>query len=327
MESCKKLRNHLAASFLAVILMTVPALAAIEATTLDSVATVNGIPITRERFNQETDRASQQISRQGQPVPEEMKKMVQERVLDFLIGEELLHQKAVTKGIAVSDEKVAEEISGVTAKFGSEEKFKAALNQMNVSEAKVEEDIRRGLAIQELVQQEVVSKVTVSEEEIKKFYDENRKLFTKQAQVKASHILIKVDADADEAEKAEAKAKIDKAAQRIKDGEDFAAVAGEVSEGPSKTKGGDLGYFERGQMVTPFDEVAFTMEPGQVSGVVETNFGYHIIKVFDRQEASTATFEEVEPQIADHLKQEKSKVAVQEYIETLKADATIETYI
>ena len=93
MRLCKQLVNHLILTLLAVVLMAVPALAATEATTVDSVATVNGTPITRERYNQETQRASKQFSRPGQPVPDAMKKMLQDRVLDFLVGEELLHQR------------------------------------------------------------------------------------------------------------------------------------------------------------------------------------------------------------------------------------------
>ena len=250
--------------------------------------------------------------------------MMQDRVLEFLIGEELLFQESVKKGIKITDERVAEEIAKVKSQFGSDEKFKEALAGMNVTEEKVESDIRRGLTIQQLVDKEVIDTIKVSDEEIKTFYDENQKLFTKQEQVQASHILIKVNKDADEAQKAEARAKIDAAAKRVKDGEDFAVVATEVSEGPSNTKGGDLGFFQRGQMVKPFEEVAFTLQPGEVSDVVETDFGYHIIKVFDKQEPTTATFDEVKTQIADHLKQEKAKTAVQAYIDKLKESATIE---
>jgi peptidyl-prolyl cis-trans isomerase C len=290
----------------------------------EAVALINGVPVTRDRFEQEVERAKQRASRQGQPVPEQMMSLIQDRVLDFLIGEELLHQESAKKGIAVSNEEVEEQIVQARERFGSEEKFRDALAQMNVTEEKLRADIGRGLAIQMLVKQEVLDKIEVSDEEIKTFYDENQKLFTKKEQIQASHILIKVDADADEAAKAEARVKIDKAAQRVKDGEDFAAVAREVSEGPSNTKGGDLGYFQRGQMVKPFEEAAFAMEPGQVSDVVETTFGYHIIKVFDKKPEGTATFDEVEPQIAEYLKKEKSQTAVQAYIEKLKESASIE---
>ena len=290
----------------------------------DAVALVNGVPIPRERFEQEEARATQRFASQGQPVPEQMTQLIQERVLDYLIGEELLYQECVKQGIATPDERVEEEIAKAKERFGSEEKFQEALAQMNVTEDTLRANIKRGLTIQQLVQKEVLDKIEVTDEEIKTFYDENQKLFTKKEQVQASHILIKVNADADEATKAEARAKIDKAAQRVKNGEDFATVAKEVSEGPSNTKGGDLGYFQRGQMVKPFEDAAFGLEPGQVSDVVETSFGYHIIKVFDKKPESTATFEEVKPQIAEYLQKEKSQTAIQAYIDKLKETAQIE---
>jgi peptidyl-prolyl cis-trans isomerase C len=310
---------------LALSMLTVQAVAATEPpATPDAVAVINGVPISRERYDQEIDRAKQRFTRRGQPVPEQINELIQKQVLDFMIGEELLYQECAKKGITASDESVDQQIAQAEARFGSEQEFNNALAKMGVTEEKLRGDIKRGLTIQKLVQQDVLDKIEVSDEEVKSFYDENQKMFAKKEQVKASHILIKVNADADDAEKAEARGKIDKAAQRVQDGEDFATVAGEVSEGPSKTKGGDLGYFQRGQMVKPFEEAAFSLEPGQVSDVVETDFGYHIIKVFDKKPASTATFAEVEPQIAEHLKEEKSKAAVQAYIEKLKESAVIE---
>ncbi len=102
-------------------------------------------------------------------------------------------------------------------------------------------------------------------------------------QVKASHILIKVDAKTDEAKKTEARKKIEEVQQKLKDGGDFAALAKEYSEGPSNVKGGDLGYFGRGQMAKPFEDAAFALTPNEVSDVVETRFGYHLIKVYDNE--------------------------------------------
>ena len=106
----------------------------------------------------------------------------------------------------------------------------------------------------------------------------------KPEQVKASHILVKVDAGADEAKKAEARKKIQEIQQKVKAGGDFEALATENSDCPSKAKGGDLGFFERGQMVKPFEEAAFALKPGEVSGIVETQFGYHIIKVQEKKD-------------------------------------------
>ncbi len=320
----RKIMGHGAILAILLVAATVQGTAAADAPPApDAVATINGVPISRERYDQEVDRASQRFTRQGQPVPEEIAKMIQGRVLDFLIGEELLFQECTKKGVVVSDARVDEEIAKVKTRFGSDEKFKEALAEMKVTEEKVKGDIKRGLTIQEFVQKEVTDKIAVTPEETRAFYDENQKLFTKMEEIHASHILVKVAADADEAAKAEARARIDKAAQRVRDGEDFAAVAKEASECPSGPKGGDLGSFQRGQMVKPFEETAFALDPGKVSDVVETEFGYHIIKVLDKTPQGTATYEEVQAQIADHLEKEKSQAAVQAYIDKLKQSAAI----
>ena len=144
--------------------------------------------------------------------------------------------------------------------------------------------------------------------------------------LKASHILIKVKPDASEAEKAEAMKKIKAAQEKLKKGDDFAEVAKASSEGPTATKGGDLGYFGRGQMVGPFEETAFSLEPGKVSDVVKTQFGYHIIKAVDKKPETTIPFETVKPRIEQYLKQEEVQKEVKKYIDNLRKEAKVEIF-
>jgi peptidyl-prolyl cis-trans isomerase C len=132
---------------------------------------------------------------------------------------------------------------------------------------------------------------------------------------------------ADEAKKAEARTKIESLQTKLNKGEDFGALAKEYSEGPSGPKGGDLGFFGRGQMVKPFEETAFTMKPGQVSEMVETKFGYHIIMVTDRTPEGTLSYEEVRDRLEQYLKQQKVQESIAEYVETLKGKAKIERFL
>ena len=112
-----------------------------------------------------------------------------------------------------------------------------------------------------------------------------------------------------------------------RDGKDFSELAKKDSECPSKTKGGDLGYFRRGQMVKPFEDVAFSLKPGEVSGVVETDFGFHIIKVTDKKPATTVSYEEVKDRIIATLKSDKLEKETDLYLEPLKKRAKIERYL
>ena len=195
---------------------------------------------------------------------------------------------------------------------------------MNLTEAEVREQIQRGIAIRELIDKKFANKIVITEEETKDYYTDNPQLFKKPAQVKASHILIKVEPTADDAKKAAAGKKIEEIQQKLKEGGEFAELAKEYSEGPSSTKGGDLGYFQRGQMVKAFEDTAFSMKADEVSGRVETRFGYHLIKVYDKKPAQTLAYADVKNKIAQRLKQEKVEKDATRYVETLKKDAKVE---
>jgi peptidyl-prolyl cis-trans isomerase C len=198
---------------------------------------------------------------------------------------------------------------------------------MGLTESDVQKQIERGMAIQELIDKEVTEKIKVSDEETKSFYDENPQLFQQPEQVKASHILIKVQADAPADQKAEARKKIEAVQQKVQKGEDFATLAKTYSEGPSGPRGGDLGYFKRGQMVKPFEEAAFSLKPNETSEIVETRFGYHLIKVNDKKAAKKMTYAEVKDRLNEHLKKQKTESEASAYIETLRKDAKIEKFL
>jgi peptidyl-prolyl cis-trans isomerase C len=248
-------------------------------------------------------------------------------VLENLIARELLYQECQKKGIKVDQKEVDGQLTAIKGRFPSEAEFKNALSKMNLTEADLRFQFERDLAIKKLLDGQIGDKVAVSEKETRAYYDGNLETFKKPEQVRASHILIKVDPEADEAKKAEARTKIESLQTRLKKGEDFGALAKENSEGPSGPKGGDLGFFGRGQMVKPFEEAAFTMKPGQVSGMVETRFGYHLIMVTDRTPEGIHTYEEVKDRLEQYLKQQKVQAAIAEYVETLKAQAKIERFL
>jgi hypothetical protein len=139
-------------------------------------------------------------------------------------------------------------------------------------------------------------------ERVRKAVEERRGELDTPEQVRARHILVAVDAAADPAAKAAARAKIEAAKKRIEAGEDFAAVAREMSDDPgSKQNGGDLGFFKRGAMVKPFEEAAFSLEPGKLSDVVETPFGYHLIRVEEKKAAAQLPYSEASARVAQEL--------------------------
>lgn len=173
----------------------------------------------------------------------------------------------------------------------------------------------------------VTEKIKLTEDVLKEYYDKNKEKFTIPEQVRARHILIKVPFAAPTEEKAKAKEKIRNISEWLKKGERFEILAEQYSEDTTSNKrGGDLGYFQRGRMPKAFDDMAFSMKTGQISDIVETDYGYHIIKVEDRKDAKTKTFEEVKVQIKEKLTEEITRTRIEEFIKKVENDSGLEIH-
>jgi peptidyl-prolyl cis-trans isomerase D len=140
-----------------------------------------------------------------------------------------------------------------------------------------------------------------SEQQITEYFEDNQEMFKQDKEVKARHILFKLSKDISEEEEKKIKEKALSVLKMANEGDDFAALAKEYSEGPTGEKGGDLGFFTRGRMVKPFEEAAFKMKKDEISDLVKTSFGYHIIWVEDIREARTKTLDEAKKQITENL--------------------------
>ena len=324
MKSANSKKFYQITAIFVLALFCIPVMAADQKPAGDKVAEVNGVAISRAQFDKELNVHLQRVARQGQQVSDEQMVTLKKDILEGLIEREVLYQESQKAGIKVSDQKVDEQMAGIKKRFPSEEEFTKALAGMNLTEAEVKSQIQRGLAIRELIDQKVANKIVITDEETKAYYTANPQLFKQQEQVKASHILIKVEPTADDATKAAARKKIEDIQQKLKDGGDFAELAKEYSEGPSGPRGGDLGYFRSGQMVPPFEKAAFSMQPNEVSDLVETRFGYHLIKVYEKKPEQTLAYADVKDKIAQRLKQEKVEKDATLYVDNLKKSAKVE---
>ena len=293
----------------------------------DMVAVVNGTIITQGEFDRVLNYELSRAAQSGQQIPDAQMAQIENNILDSLIIGELLFQECKKKGVQVKPETVTEQLMIIKQRFPSEAEFKKALEENKTNESKIEADIKRDIAIKQLIDKEVNQKVNITEEESKTFFDTNPQLFQQPERVKASHILIKVDEGASEEKKAEARKKIEEIQQKVKQGEDFAELAKTYSEGPSAPRGGDLDFFGRGQMVKPFEEAAFSLKPNETSNIVETRFGYHLIKVVDKQPAKMIAYADVKDRIGKHLKDQKLRTERQLYFDRLKKDAKIEKFL
>jgi peptidyl-prolyl cis-trans isomerase C len=316
-------------AILVLTLIFLPAMAEETKPLEEKVAEVNGVIITNEQYSKELEIQRSRVSQQqqGAQISESQLTKMKNEVLEGLIEREVLYQESRKVGIEITEQKIGDQMAAIRNRFPDENEFKNALSRMSLTEEEMKVQIERGLAIRELIERQITRNVTVTDEESKAFYDGNPQFFKQPEQVKASHILIKAGADAGEPEKAEARKKIKEVQQKLKDGGDFAALAREYSEGPSNTSGGDLGFFRRGQMVKPFEDAAFAMEPNQVSDIVETRFGYHLIKVYEKKPEGVLAYTEVKDKLTQHLKQQKIDKEAVQYINQLKKDAKIEKFL
>lgn len=288
------------------------------------VAVVNGKVITREDLDREMSVARKRYARMGRTLAGPEVPKMEARVLESLIDRELLYQEAVKSGIHIDDQTVNNELTTLKKRFSNEAAFQKALRDADLSEADVQTQIRRGMTIQKFIDDRFVNKISVTPKEVKSYYDNHRQMFTRPEEVRASHILIKVDPKADEKTKLKARRELEGIQKKLLAGEDFAALARKYSQGPSAARGGDLGYFRRGQMVPPFEKAAFSLKTGEVSDIVVTRFGYHLIKVTGRKPAGIIPYEKVKDKLGEFLKEQKVRKAIDLHMEELKKDAKIE---
>ncbi|MFW5710435.1 MAG: peptidylprolyl isomerase [Spirochaetia bacterium] len=293
----------------------------------EPVAVVNGEEISQQEFDQLLNYFRYQYMQQGMEVQGPQLEQLKQMVLESLIDNELMYQIAKENGYGPSEEELDEELQNTKDRFADEDAYQKALNQQGMNESELRQELSKQMTKYEFEQDKFGEQTQVDSAEVKDFYDDNPQQFEQPEQVRASHILIKVAEDATEEDKQAAEEKLLKAKERIENGEEFSEVARDVSEDPSSERGGDLDYFSRGQMVPAFEEAVFNMEVGELSGIVESSFGYHLIKKTDEKEASTVPFEEVEGDIKTHLERVKLQDAKKDFLEDKKQDAEIERFV
>jgi peptidyl-prolyl cis-trans isomerase C len=248
-------------------------------------------------------------------------------MLDRIITQRLLQQEANTRHFNATDAEVDARIKEMRAPYPDDAAFQRALGARKMSLDRLRTDTRNDIMVGKMLQEEVATVPGASDAEAREFYEKNPDKFRQGESVRASHILIKLDQNADAAAKKKARAQIDAVLKRAKAGEDFATLAREHSADGSAQRGGDLGYLTRGQTVPPFEDAAFALKPGQISDVVTTQFGYHIIKVAEHKPPTTVPLEQVNERVKQALTEQKKQERAEQLVTALRQKSNIEVLI
>jgi peptidyl-prolyl cis-trans isomerase C len=290
------------------------------------VVRVNGEDITRGEILELVNAAMQQMG--GRIQPQQMQQVqgqMYERFKNDLITKKLMDAAVATADIEVTTADVTEALENIKSSIPEGQTLETALAAQGMTLDKLTESIKGDMATRKFMDEKTVGVVPATEVEVKEFYDANPDNFKKPESVSASHILVKFDETDTDATKAEKKANLEKIrTDIISETIVFEDAAKEHSGCPSGAQGGSLGTFGKGQMVPEFEVAAFTQEIDEVGDVIETQFGYHIIKVSDRAEAGVVDFDEAKVQITEYLTNQKKQQVVADYLKSLRDAATIE---
>lgn len=260
------------------------------------------------------------------------------QILDTLIAQRLLDAEIASQKITATPEELAEKMNEELGAFlkgtnQTRDSYEQMLNMQTgktidqmIAEQSNNPQALKSLCVEKLIQKTASDALKVSDEDAKAYYEANKAAeFTEAPGISASHILVKLDDQAEDkaADDAACKAEIEKIAKELADGGDFAELAKKYSACSSGAQGGDLGKFGRGQMVPPFEEAAFAMKDGEVSEIVKTQFGYHIIKRTATFEGKTTPYEDVKDEITQMLTRQKMQEAQANLVESLRSKADV----
>jgi parvulin-like peptidyl-prolyl isomerase len=295
----------------------------------EKVAVVNGAPIEKDEFDGEVFLIQKTVLGLGKPLSCEQVLLIRREVLESMIRRELLYQAARKSGIKPDENAINKDINSLKQQFSGETEYKNELSRRGINEEVLRARMIRNSLVQKYVDKEFTDKVNVTDKEIQDYYQKNIDLFKQPFQMRVNQIFIQSDSKGGDSRKKELRSKAEKILKNLKDDQDFADLAREYSDGPTKNKGGDLGYLRKGQLEKQFESKIFALKKGEITDVIETEYGFHIFKVTDIKPETILAYENVKEKVKKFLVDEKIKQAADLYAKKLreKAGAGIEIFI
>ena len=274
-------------------------------------ARVNGRSITERDLEAEVGRLIPRMTIHG-AIPEERRNEFREKALKNLVDQELQYQDALRMGLKPDKKQIKERLKQVRDKFGSRKEYKKALKQADTTEDELQEKIERESLVQAVKEKAVIVPSRVGEDELKRYYAENRTKFRQPESVRLRLISTKDEKKAKEV------------LGRVKAGEDFGNLAAQMSEDMYRIKGGDIGYVHRGRVFPEVEEAAFRMKIGETSGLIQAKGTWFVIKVEDRKPEHELTFDDAKEKLKKDLEAKRSAEIMEKWMTGLRVNAKIE---
>ena len=301
------------------------------------VAQVNGVDIQSKYIEFRMNQILKNVKR---PLTIREKTSVVKDLIEKEIVRELVNQQGKKNNLKVGSGLIEKEMTALRKPYDSDEEIEKALGARNITIDDLKKSITVDINARKLLNQEIKGKITISDADVKKYYEENKHKFHRPESYRARHILAAIfppdmlrstpvtelqNKKEELTQKAEEK--IDKIIKELKEGANFEELAKRISDDEaSRENGGDLDVIYKGIFDPTFDEAVSKLNPGEISGKVETQFGFHVIKLTEKRPPEQAPFKELEEAIQKHLFMEEAKVLVASYVEDLKKEAKIKTF-
>jgi peptidyl-prolyl cis-trans isomerase C len=290
------------------------------------IAAVNGVEIKVKDFKWAfSSEMIRLVTTIGYLNPEQERDL-KKKTFEQLINRELLYQESHRKGIEISPMDVETAYKKARSEMLAPVDHKRIQDTLDLSVSDIKEEFRRAYAAQRLVDQTVKIDPIALDEDINAFFERNRDQFKVEGRVKVSHILMEVPKDAPPAQKAMTRSDMEMVKQRLNEGEAFEEMAKQYSSSFDRVNGGNIGFIEKGRSDANFEKAAYSLKPGQISDIVETSYGFHILKVTEREPDAMLSLSDIREDVKKLMMADRESKAVMNFINTLRAKAKIEVF-
>ena len=293
----------------------------------EKAATVNGVAIDRGELDGEIFAVQKALLGYGKPLTAGQVSSIQTEVLESMIRREILYQESRKSGIKPDENAVNKELKALKDQFPNETEFKNELVRRHVSEEILRFRLERNSAVQQYIDRNFATRITIADSEMVTYYEGHLDAFKQPPQACAGHIFVRTDPKGGATQREEGRKKAEQILGKLKKGQDFAELAREYSDGPTRTSGGDLGCLRPGQLDKEFESLVFGLKPGNITDVIDTEHGFHIFKVTDKKAETILAYESVKEKIRLLLVAEKARQEADLQARKLREQADVQILV